>query len=188
MIDRRNALDFVVVRDSREQLPWCLDPLVVRVGALTTGDYSIQGLENLVAIERKSLSDLVTCCGRERKRFERELDRLRAYPHHCVVVEASWSTISAGSWVGSITPGQALSSIASWVAEGVPFVMADDRGGAQDFAVRFLSSIARHTCAKLRAFMPGLAAAREGSQGTAAASPPGCSRSPWRLIRSQPRC
>ena len=46
----------VAVCDSREQLPLDLAPLQVVGGTLTTGDYSLRGLEHLVAIERKSFS------------------------------------------------------------------------------------------------------------------------------------
>ncbi|WP_241160230.1 hypothetical protein [Desulfovibrio sp. ZJ369] len=44
-------------------------------GSLTVGDYSLEGLTDKVAVERKELPDLVQCLGRERERFERELQR-----------------------------------------------------------------------------------------------------------------
>jgi len=59
---------FTIICDSREQLPYefsgmewgagetCVVPTVVR--GLAQGDYSIQGLEDRIAIERKSLDDL----------------------------------------------------------------------------------------------------------------------------------
>ncbi len=43
----------VAICDSREQLPLDLAPLAVEVGTLPTGDYSVKGLVNVVAIERK---------------------------------------------------------------------------------------------------------------------------------------
>jgi ERCC4-type nuclease len=45
--------------DSREQLPLDLTPLAMVAGTLVTGDYSVRGLEKHVAIERKSLNDLL---------------------------------------------------------------------------------------------------------------------------------
>ncbi len=144
--------DIVVMVDTREQSPWCLAPLRVEAGTLATGDYSIAGLTDLVVLERKSLADLVACCGRERERFERELDRLRAYPHRCVVVEADWAAIAAGGWQGAVTPRVVLSSIASWTAEGVPFVLAGGRAGAAEFARSFLMGVARHAHRRVRAF------------------------------------
>lgn len=70
----------IVVCDNREQTPWRFSnwpDIEVRAGTLNCGDYSLCGLENAVAVERKSLDDLVSCLGAERSRFERELARLR---------------------------------------------------------------------------------------------------------------
>ena len=86
--------------DTREQTPLCLDPLCVKTDTLQTGDYSIRGLQHHVAVERKSISDLMGCVGRDRERFEKELDRLRAYPARMLVVEATWEQIEAGGWRG----------------------------------------------------------------------------------------
>ena len=47
--------NLTAIVDSREQLPLDLSPLRTIRGTLATGDYSVQGLENIVAIERKSL-------------------------------------------------------------------------------------------------------------------------------------
>ena len=71
------------IQESREQLPLDLHPLRVEVAGLDTGDYSLKGLEHLVAVERKGLSDLLACIGTGRHRFERELQRLLAYPVRC---------------------------------------------------------------------------------------------------------
>ena len=71
---------FIALVDSREQTPLDLQPLQVEKTTLTTGDYSLKGLQDQVAIERKSRDDLLMCVGRERERFEREAKRLLAYP------------------------------------------------------------------------------------------------------------
>ena len=68
----------VAVVDSREQLPLDLEPLQSVRGTLTTGDYSVAGMESIVAIERKSLGDLLSCIGKERERFDKEVMRLLA--------------------------------------------------------------------------------------------------------------
>jgi hypothetical protein len=59
---------------------------------LATGDYSIQGHESSIAIERKSLSDLYGTLGGGRERFERELARLSKMKVAHVVVESDWTT------------------------------------------------------------------------------------------------
>src|SRR5688572_15915541 len=90
--------------DPREQHRLCLDPLRVELGTLPTGDYSLKGLEHVIAIERKSAEDMLACIGRERERFDREIQRLLAYPVRAIVVEAGWMFFEKGEWRGNVTP------------------------------------------------------------------------------------
>src|SRR4051812_41393080 len=69
----------VIIVDTREREPLTFTNLPSRVGTLYSGDYSISGLEESFAVERKSIPDLVACCAGERDRFERELHRLRGF-------------------------------------------------------------------------------------------------------------
>jgi len=48
-----NYDDFTIIIDTREQQPWAFNHYVTANKKLDTGDYSIEGLENLLAIERK---------------------------------------------------------------------------------------------------------------------------------------
>ena len=114
------------VIDTREQLPLDLAPLQTVSGALTTGDYSVMGLENIVAVERKSLSDLLECIGQQRDRFGREAQRLLAYPVRALVVEASWHDLEQGEWRSKVTPQAAVGSVLGWIASGLPLIMAGD--------------------------------------------------------------
>jgi ERCC4-type nuclease len=138
--------------DTREQLPFDLAPLGIEFGALNAGDYSVCGLEHLIAIERKSLPDLICCCGTERDRFERELQRLLSYQTRCVVVEASWSDLEAGGWRSKLTPQSATGSVLSWIGQGVPFLFAGNREAAQRATARILFSSARRRWRELRSF------------------------------------
>jgi ERCC4-type nuclease len=61
-----------VIVDRREQLPWSFPHFRTAAGTLDAGDYSILGLEGIVAVERKSLNDLIGCCGHERPRSDHE--------------------------------------------------------------------------------------------------------------------
>ena len=87
-----------VVVDSREQCPLTFPNLPTVIGTLTTGDYSIAGLENIISVERKNLDDLLACIGRDRDRFKAELQRLRAYRFRLLVVEADAVTLETGDW------------------------------------------------------------------------------------------
>jgi DNA excision repair protein ERCC-4 len=97
---------FTVVIDSREQTPWGFTghradamqgggilevPTVVR--GLKSGDYSLDGFEDRLAIERKSPSDLFSTLTFGRDRFERELDRLAELEFSCVVVEGNFDDL-----------------------------------------------------------------------------------------------
>lgn len=129
--------------DTREQTPLDLSPLQTVAGTLVTGDYSVRGLENIVAIERKSLGDLLSCVGTERERFEREVQRLLAYPVRALVVEASWPDIEQGEWRSKVTPAAAVGSLLGWIAAGLPVVMAGDHRRAGRYVGRLLYTAAR---------------------------------------------
>lgn len=134
----------VVIIDSREQRPWTFASLPSVVGALDAGDYSVSGLAHLIAVERKSLDDLLACCGRERDRFKRELQRLRAYRFRLLVVETDAATIEAGGWRSSLKPAHAIGSLAAWCAQfGLPVWLAGDHDAAGRFVERYLYQCAR---------------------------------------------
>ncbi len=99
----------VVVVDSREQTPWTFTVPTV-VAGLPVGDYSVAGHETELAIERKTLSDFISSVTWERPRFWRELEKLAAYRHGAVIVEASVSDVLAGRFVSKARPWAILTS------------------------------------------------------------------------------
>ena len=129
--------------DTREQCPLNLTPLQTIRGSLTTGDYSVAGLEHVVAVERKSLPDLIACVGVERQRFDREVQRLLAYSVRCLVVESTWQEIEQGGWRSNVTANAAVGSLLGWIASGLPIVMAGDHARAGRFVSRILFTAAR---------------------------------------------
>ena len=129
--------------DNREQCPLDLSPLRSVAGTLTTGDYSIQGLENIVAVERKSLGDLLGCIGQHRERFDREVMRLLAYPTRAIVIEATWADLKRGDWQSRITPAAAIGSLLGWIAQGVPIILTGDHERAGRYVSRLLFTAAR---------------------------------------------
>ncbi len=151
--------DLVAICDSREQTPLDLSPMRVERAGLTTGDYSLRGLEDVIAIERKSLPDLVGCVGVERERFERELVRLRAYPCRAVVVEATWAELQAGEWRSKVTPASAIGSVLAWVSDGIPFLFVGNHEEAGRAVARLMFVAARREWRKLQALHGNLALA-----------------------------
>ncbi len=145
-----------VLIDQRENLPFETKPMQSVSGTLQAGDYSIVGLESEIAIERKSLPDLISCCGTERARFERELQRLLGYSTRAVVVEAAWSDLERGDWRSKVTAQSATGSVLAWIGGGIPFLFAGNREAAERATMRLLFCAARRRYRQLRALVQPL--------------------------------
>ncbi len=152
-----------VIVDTREQRPFTFERFpeveVVR-GALPTGDYSLPGFEDKIAIERKSLDDLVGCLkGDNRARFERELARGRTYDLFCVVVEASLDDVSKGRYRSEMKTEAVLQSVVAFgVRYRVPFVWCGNRQGAEYMTHSFLAKYAREIEERAKQLTNGQAA------------------------------
>jgi len=141
------------ITDTREQTPLDLSPLRTVAGTLTTGDYSVVGLESVVAVERKSLGDMLACFGGERERFEKEVQRLLAYPVRALVIESTWAEFDAGGWRSKIKPASAIGSLLGWSAMGLPVVMAGTHQQAGRYVSRLLYIAARRRWREARALL-----------------------------------
>ena len=125
--------DFDIVVDSREQLPFW--PNLERKG-LKTGDYSIKGYENRIAIERKSLADLAGTLGKGHARFRKELERAKNLDYFAVVVEGSRTALERKEWYQSFRckmHGYVLAKIVDTldVKYGVHFIFCNGREEAK---------------------------------------------------------
>ena len=124
---------FVVVVDTREQRPFRFPPDVQTAsGTLATGDYSVQGFEEQIALERKSLPDLLACIvGKRansnpnpdnRARFQRELRRLGAYQCRGVLIEANVDDLFTHDHHCKVHPNAVIGSLSKWsLRYRVPF-------------------------------------------------------------------
>lgn len=78
--------DFTIIIDTREQKPWLFQHQATANIKLDTGDYSIQGYENVLAIERKrnvaEVANNIT-----EKRFKDVIDRLSKIKHSFILLE-----------------------------------------------------------------------------------------------------
>ena len=110
-----------LIQDTREQTPLQFLNLPVIVAGLTTGDYSVRGLEDDLCIERKSLPDLYGSLTSGRERFMRELHRMRSYNFARLLIIGSEQEIQQGSSRHrGINPKAILHSLAAIEARGVP--------------------------------------------------------------------
>lgn len=132
-----------------------------RIFMLKEGDYSVSlGDPDYLAsgepeplsirIERKEIGDLFNCCGWERDRFVRELERLTQYDYRAIVVEASAGDILKG-YERSKVPGKGvMASLLCWSVSyqlGVFFGETHRRAGGicqrllEEYAVHHLRAI-----------------------------------------------
>ena len=133
----------LIVVDTRESLPLGFPGSTRK--ALATGDYSVVGMEERVAIERKTLGDFYTCVGRERARFQRELERLAAMVYPAVVIEASLSDVLHGHEFSRVHPTSAIGSILGWsVKHRLPFFLAENRRRCRSMVYHLLRHFWRH--------------------------------------------
>src|SRR5258708_32244549 len=105
----------VIVVDTREIQALSFSRLQSVRKMLTTGDYSVRGLEQLFAVERKSITDLASCClGQNRERFSRELHRLRGFRFKRLLIVGSEEDIYRCRYHSSISPKAVLATLAAF--------------------------------------------------------------------------
>lgn len=148
-----------IVIDTREQKPLDFSPFpevrTIRADGIWPGDYTLQAAANLVAVERKSVSDLIGTMkdgyngfnATKPKRFNRELAALRGYPRGgsgraFILVEpdvgnqTAEEQIRAANYRAAIQPEKVLAFIQSirdlWL---VDVVLAESREHAAQIVV-----------------------------------------------------
>lgn len=85
-------VDFTVIIDTREQHPWELKHYTKANRKLDTGDYSVEGFEHLLCIERKySISEFVN--NMSEKRFKDVLERMSSYKYAYMIMEFSFDDV-----------------------------------------------------------------------------------------------
>ena len=134
-----------ILVDTREQRPFAFsgcrhyEGVTLEAAPLMVGDYSLPGLTDKIAVERKELPDLVQCLARERDRFERELARARGLEAFMVVVEASFADLTTGAYRSRLNPHAAAQSVLAFQNRyRAPFFFAGSRPLAEYAAWSFL--------------------------------------------------
>ena len=130
-----------IIIDTREQEPYSFDSrqaAAVR-RALPAGDYSVEGLEERVAVERKTLDDFVSTVIHSRARFRKELRKLAGYPAACVVVEAGVLDVLVHRYRGDAHPNAVLGNALSVILDyRVPVFFCGNRPAACQFVQAYL--------------------------------------------------
>ena len=140
-MSRSNQQPATIIIDTREQEPYSFDPRLATAvrRALPAGDYSVDGLEACVAVERKSLDDFVSTVIHSRERFRAELQRLSVHRAACVVVEASLPDILQRHYRGEAHPNAVLGNALSIILDyRIPVFFCSNRQAACHFVQAYL--------------------------------------------------
>ena len=130
-----------IVIDTREGEPYSFDPRLAGAvrRALAAGDYSLAGLEDQVAVERKTLDDFVSTVIHRRRRFRQELRKLSRYRAACVVVEAELLDVLGKRYRSEARPEAVVGATLSILLDyGVPVAFCGNRQAACHFTQAFL--------------------------------------------------
>jgi DNA excision repair protein ERCC-4 len=104
----------------------------------------VAGIEELFAVERKSIPDLVACCAGERERFERELHRLRGCRFKRLLIVGTEADILAGRYRSRIVPAAVLGSVCAFeVRYDLPVVFSPTPQAAARLVERWAFYFAR---------------------------------------------
>ena len=91
-----------IVVDSLEKNPlWKEGKNVIRK-RLDVGDYSLEGEESKISIERKSSIDLYATLTAGHARFNKEIERSKAYDYFAIVVDSSYEDTLNKRFAGSM--------------------------------------------------------------------------------------
>jgi DNA excision repair protein ERCC-4 len=132
-----------ILVDKRERAPltrYFSPDVIFENVTLETGDYSLRGASDRVAIERKSLPDLVACVGHERPRFIECCERLSKFAFRLMVVEANFDDVLAGAYRSRIRPACVVGTcIALHTDFGLPTIWCGDARNAANIVERLLT-------------------------------------------------
>lgn len=140
-MSRSSGGPVTLIVDTREQEEYSFDPRLVTVvrRALPAGDYSIEGLEDRVAVERKTLDDFVSTVIHSRARFREELRKLAGYRAACVVVEAGLIDVLQKRARGDAHPNAVLGNALSLILDyRIPVFFCTTRQASCQFVQAYL--------------------------------------------------
>lgn len=81
--------NFTIIIDTREQHPWSFPYHAKAHHKLDTGDYSIEGMQNILCIERKNgIAELAN--NMTEKRFKDVINRMSKYKHAYILIECNY--------------------------------------------------------------------------------------------------
>lgn len=118
----------IIVVDTREKDEYTFGDIVTIRQKLDAGDYSVAGLEDRIAIERKEIDDLVGTVIYRKDRFHTELCALARMEFAAVVVEASLTDILEHRYKSDVRPASVIGTLVAIIVEyGIGILFCDNR-------------------------------------------------------------
>ncbi|MGA7929169.1 MAG: ERCC4 domain-containing protein [Candidatus Sulfotelmatobacter sp.] len=137
----------VVLVDTREQMPFDFSRFSgwfagVEKKALRVGDYTIVGLENICAVERKDLADLVHSFTVDRPAFVNRLRLMSSFPHRLLVISAALSQVKSPYAHSNINPNRILQSLIAVLAGlNIPVLCTETHELGEEVVASYLYQI-----------------------------------------------
>lgn len=131
-----------ILIDDREKLPWAFptDRFTESAAHLVTGDYTIADLQNVIAIERKTLGDAVNTIIGQWLRFVKELKRLACMDVAAIVIEANVIDVISHRYESDAQPASVLGRLATITLDyGVHVFWWGSRQQSIELACQFLT-------------------------------------------------
>lgn len=136
-----------VIVDTREQNPFSFARFNgwfsgVERKPLEVGDYSIAGLEDACAVERKDLNDLVRSFTTDRAVLVARLRRMSGFPDRLLVITAAMSQVKSRYAFGGANPNQVTQSlIATLAGLRVPFLCVETHELGEEIVASYLYQV-----------------------------------------------
>jgi len=136
-----------IIVDTREQNPFSFAGFQgwfagVEKKPLAIGDYSVAGLEQVCAVERKDLNDLVRSFTVDRSVFVERLRRMSEFPDRLLVIAAPLSQVKSRYEHSPANPNQITQSlIATLAGLRVPFLCVDTHELGEEIVASYLYQV-----------------------------------------------
>ena len=134
----------VAIVDTREQNPLSFRRFKgwfakIEHRALRLGDYSVAGMEDICAVERKDLADLIGSFTSNRGVFVNRLRRMSELPHGLLVVTSSLTEIKSEYPYRAANPNRITQSlIAVLTGLRLPFICTDTHELGEEIVASYL--------------------------------------------------
>jgi ERCC4-type nuclease len=133
--------------DTREQNPFNFSRFKgwfagIEKKALSLGDYSVAGLEDVCVVERKDLSDLVHSCTTDRSAFINRLRLMARYPHRLLVITSTLSQIKSPYTHARVDPNRISQFLVATLAGlRVPFICSETHELGEELVGSYLYQV-----------------------------------------------